>query len=114
MRILVVCLLLVGCANPNPPAPKAPSAPNELVVERVEVHQWKVTHETPYNEPGDLHKSWVCLATGRTDDIEILHANGEPFNVFVRGAGYGSFETLDEAEMQGLKVYRLRGLTCPE
>lgn len=85
--VLLVALLLVGCG---------PVAANP--------HHWvqlKGLDASPYPEQWD----WVDDKTGRSDDCQITKdLYGPAWEVFRRGAGYGTYQTLEQAKQECYKV----------
>lgn len=70
---------------------------------------WKNVPDSAYEE----NWAWVCLATGRMDDGTVrLDGEGE-WQVYVRGGGYGDFETKEQGQRQAESIFKLRGLSCP-
>lgn len=71
---------------------------------------WKVKHNP---DPWVLEVDYVCVTTGRTDDAQVTKGAGGEYSVWSRGAGFGEFETLDQAKKQGEKIVVERNYTCP-
>lgn len=60
-------------------------------------------------------KRWnaVCPKTGRMDDIEIWERpNDHRYVLWVRGAGYGEYTSLEYAQERGLYVLKLKDIRC--
>lgn len=85
-RLLVAIVLLSGCGRTNP-------------------HHW--VHLTgklayPYSE----QYQWVDDVTGRSDDCTLtLDATGD-WSLFVRGAAYGDFKMLEQAQQKCYEDFR--------
>jgi hypothetical protein len=95
--LLFVVFVSFGCSTEKPP----PQARGQ--------QEWKRISDSLYKD----NWAWVCLASGRMDDGTVrLNSRGE-WAVFVRGGGYGEFETKEQGQHQAERMFKLKGLSCP-
>lgn len=83
-------------------------------------HVW--SHAGKVSVLGD-EWDWVCIATGRVDDAQVMRddrsvaeggvgANG-PYTLYLHGGGYGDYRTLQGAKRNGERLFKMLGWTCP-
>jgi hypothetical protein len=64
--------------------------------------------------------AWKCIATGRLDDATIDRAwscyadpGVHPYHLWMRGRGYGDYDTLAHAKAEAARNWHDFGWTCP-
>jgi hypothetical protein len=93
-------LLVAGCADSPKPQTIVPSP----------THHWLHVDKEHGAYPYDERYLWVEDKTGRTDDCEIRQESHFNWSIYVRGEGFGEFETLDQAKQQCYRIAKMKDL----
>lgn len=94
MKIIVllsIAACLLSCS-------RTPNGVTDVPQKVLSSHHWERRTGQQDNVPYDEQYDWVDDATGRRDDCQIEHDISNPYILWVRGAGYGSYTTLEQAQ----------------